>query len=247
MPQKSMAKSSSPSLVPLLFFARISGLLVAVLTLSWPLAFRSSFLPHSSSKEELVYGVLHPLFMVIGFIVISGEAILVHRWLLVSRNVKKSVHLCLQGVALASGVCGIWTKFHGKDGIVANFYSLHSWMGLICVCLFGIQWLMGFFSFWHRGEVRTTRVRVLPWHIFLGLYTYGLAVATAETGLLEKLTFLQTKRNVPKYCLESMVVNSLGLGLAMLSGIVIIAVIAPKYHAIQNKLIYSSHPKSLSA
>ncbi|GER31918.1 cytochrome b reductase [Striga asiatica] len=38
-----------------------------------------------------------------------------------------------------------------------------------------------------------TRLRVLPWHVFLGLYTYGLAVATAETGLLEKLTFLQAR------------------------------------------------------
>ncbi|KAK9276466.1 hypothetical protein L1049_005999 [Liquidambar formosana] len=83
--------------------------------------------------------VLHPLLMVIGFILISGEAILVHRWLPGSRNFKKSVHLCLQGVALASGVFGIWTKFQGKDGVVANFYSLHSWMGLICVSLFGAQ------------------------------------------------------------------------------------------------------------
>ncbi|KAA8532754.1 hypothetical protein F0562_032787 [Nyssa sinensis] len=66
-------------------------------------------------------------------------AILVHRWLPGSRNSKKSVHLCLQGVALASGVFGIWTKFHGEDGIVANFFSLHSRMGLICISLFAFQ------------------------------------------------------------------------------------------------------------
>lgn len=66
-------------------------------------------------------------------------AILVHRWLPGSRNLKKSVHLSLQGLALASGVFGIWTKFQGRDGVVANFYSLHSWMGLICISLFGAQ------------------------------------------------------------------------------------------------------------
>ncbi|CAN6727619.1 unnamed protein product [Malus baccata var. baccata] len=181
--------------------------------------------------------------MVIGFILISGEAILIHRWLPGSRSLKKSVHLCLQGVALASGIVGIWTKFQGKKGMVANFYSLHSWMGLICILLFGAQWLMGFLSFWHRGEVRAVRLRVLPWHIFLGLYTYGLAVATAETGLLEKLTFLQTKRNVSKHCTESMLVNSLGLGLALVSGIVILAAVSPKYQALQSKLIYSSDGK----
>ncbi|XP_017970738.1 PREDICTED: probable transmembrane ascorbate ferrireductase 4 [Theobroma cacao] len=239
----------SPSLVPLLFFARISGLVVAALVLSWALLFKSSFIPRSSfsSQEDLIYAVLHPLLMVIGFILISGEAILIHRWLPGSRNLKKSVHLCLQGLALGSGVFGIWTKFHGKDGIVANFYSLHSWMGLICVCLFAAQWLVGFLSFWHRGEVRMTRAKILPWHIFLGLYTYGVAVATAETGLLEKLTFLQTRRNLSRHCPESMIVNSLGLGLVLLCGIVIFTAVSPKNHAVQSKLMYSSDTKCLSS
>ncbi|KAH9707597.1 putative transmembrane ascorbate ferrireductase 4 [Citrus sinensis] len=245
----------SASWLPLLFFARASGLVVAALVLTWALAFKSSFLPHSSSQEDLIYAVLHPLLMVIGFIIISGEGRELFRfelfivfditsitgWLPGSRNLKKSVHLCLQGLALACGIFGIWTKFHGIDGVVANFYSLHSWMGLICVSLFGAQWMMGFLSFWHRAEVRMTRVRVLPWHIFLGLYTYGLAVATAETGLLEKLTFLQTRRNVYKSCPESMVVNSLGLGLALLSGFVIFAAVSPKSHVPVNK------PKCLSS
>jgi cytochrome b-561 len=102
-----------------------------------------------------------------------------------------------------------------------------------------MQWLIGFLSFWHRGEARAARVRVLPWHVFLGLYTYGLAVATAETGLLEKLTFLQTKRNVPRHCPESMVVNGLGLGLALLSGIVILAAVSPRHQTLPNKLMYS--------
>ncbi|KAF5467606.1 hypothetical protein F2P56_011839 [Juglans regia] len=230
----------SPSLVPLLFFARVSGLAVATLVLFWALAFNSSFLiPRSSSQEYLIYTALHPLFMVIGFILISGEAILVHRWLPGSRNLKKSVHLCLQGVALASGLFGIWTRFQGEDGIVANFYSLHSWMGLICVSLFGAQWLIGFLSFWHRGEARTVRLKVLPWHVFVGLYTYGLAVVTAETGLLEKLTFLQTKRNLSRHCPESIIVNSLGLGLALLCGIVILASVSPKHQTLQTKFMYS--------
>ncbi|KAK8511830.1 hypothetical protein V6N11_050506 [Hibiscus sabdariffa] len=234
---------------PSLLFARISGIVVAALVLSWALLFKSSFLPHSpvSSQEDPIFAVLHPLLMVIGFILISGEAILIHRWLPGSRNLKKSAHLWLQGVALGCGVFGIWTKFHGQQGIVANFFSLHSWMGLICISLFGAQWLMGFLSFWHRGEVRTTRAKVLPWHIFLGLYTYGLAVVTAETGLLEKSTFLQSRRNGSKHCPESMIVNCLGLGLVLLCGIVILTAVSPKYHSVQTKLIYSSDTKCLSS
>ncbi|XP_057758707.1 probable transmembrane ascorbate ferrireductase 4 isoform X4 [Arachis stenosperma] len=210
-----MASLLCPALV--LFAARLSGFAVGLLVLFW---------------------VLHPLLMVIGFILLSGEAILVHRWLPGSMGLKKSVHLGLQGVALASGIFGIWTKFQGKDGIVANFYSLHSWMGLICISLFGIQWLLGFLNFWHRREAKLARIKILPWHVFLGLYTYALAVATAETGLLEKLAFIQTKRNnVSKHSTESMLVNSLGLFLAMLSGFVILAAVSPKYgyHTLQSR------------
>ncbi|XAR65376.1 Ascorbate ferrireductase (transmembrane) [Bertholletia excelsa] len=236
-----MGTQSPSSQLPLLLFARFSALIVAVLVLIWALAFKTSFLPHSPSQEELIYAVLHPLLMVIGFIVISGEAILIHRWLPGSRNLKKSAHLCLQGVALACGIFGIWTKFQGGEGIVANFFSLHSWMGLICISLFGAQWLVGFLSFWHRGETRMIRVRILPWHVFLGLYTYGLAVITAETGLLEKLTFLQTKRSMLKQSTETMVVNGLGLGLVLLGGIVILAAVSAKHqspHA--TKIIYAN-------
>lgn len=86
-----------------------------------------------------------------------------------------------------------------------------------------------------------TRIRVLPWHVFLGLYTYGLAVVTAETGLLEKLTFLQTNGVVLKRCSESMIVNGLGLGLAMLCGIVILTAVSPKQYHITpaTKVLYS--------
>jgi len=90
------------------------------------------------------------------------------------------------------------------------------------------------------------RIRLLPWHVFLGLYTYALAIATAETGLLEKVTFLQTMRNVSKHSTECMVVNSLGLGLALLSGFVILAAVSPKYQTLQTKLLYSD-TRSLSS
>lgn len=106
-----------------------------------------------------------------------------------------------------------------------------------------MQWLMGFLTFWHRGEARMIRIQVLPWHVFIGLYTYGLAVVTAETGLLEKLTFLQTNGVVLKHCNESLIVNGLGLGLAMLCGVVILTTVSSKqYQSIpKTKVMYSDN------
>ncbi|KAI4381419.1 hypothetical protein MLD38_007490 [Melastoma candidum] len=248
MEEPPLPSPAPPPLPLLLLLARACSLVVFFLVLSWALTFKSSFHPQpqqpslASSDVRLAYAVLHPVFMVIGFILITSEAILVHRWFPGSRNAKKSVHLWLQGLALACGIFGIWTKFSGIDGVVSNFYSLHSWMGIACISLFTAQWMMGFRSFWHRGEARSTRTKVLPWHIFLGLYTYGLAVATAETGLLEKQTFLQVGRDEARRrgSLESMVVNGLGLSLALLSGVVILTAVSPKRHSHSTKLIYSS-------
>nr|XP_027082351.1 probable transmembrane ascorbate ferrireductase 4 [Coffea arabica] len=107
-------------------------------------------------------------------------------------------------------------------------------------------WLLGFMNFWHKGEMRTTRVRVLPWHVFLGHYTYALAVVTAETRLPKKLTFLQTRGDVLRRCTESMVVNGLGLGFALLSGIVILAAVLPKHEAPHFKMMYTNN-KCLSS
>ncbi|CAG7901813.1 unnamed protein product [Brassica rapa] len=182
--------------------------------------------PRFSELRKLDTETIHALLMVIGFIL-------------------KAVHLLLQGVALVSAVIGMWTKFHYESGIFSNFYSLHSWMGLLSVSLFAAQWVTGFLSFWHRGEVRETRSTFLPWHVFLGLYIYGLAIATAETGLLVKLTHLQTKRNLPRRCAESVVLNGVGLGLVLLCAIVIASAVLPKYqksHSDEVKeLIISSH------
>ncbi|KAK1302730.1 putative transmembrane ascorbate ferrireductase 4 [Acorus calamus] len=207
--------------------ARLTSSAVAALVLVWALAFPSSF---TSSHSNQIYSVLHPLLMVIGLIIISGEAIMAHQSLSrFSRRSRKSVHLGLQGTAFGLGVFGIWAKFRGKDGIVANFYSLHSWMGLLCLSLFAAQWVVGFVNFFDRIESRRARATVLPWHVFVGLYTYVLAVVTAQTGLLEKLTFLHARRaGESARSTESMIVNGLGLGLALLCGLVILAAVLPK-------------------
>ncbi|XP_020581134.1 probable transmembrane ascorbate ferrireductase 4 [Phalaenopsis equestris] len=173
---------------------------------------------------------LHPLLMVIGFILLNGEAILVlRRPAGQSPESRKAVQLSLQAVGLGFGLFGIWAKFSGKDGISSNFFSLHSWIGLACVALFASQWAMGFISMWHKPQERSTRSTILPWHTFVGLYTFGLAVAAAETGLQEKLTFLLDRRGLARNSREAFLINSLGLALALLALVVVLAAISPRH------------------
>ncbi|XP_047983048.1 transmembrane ascorbate ferrireductase 2-like [Salvia hispanica] len=145
-----------------------------------------------------------------------------------TKNFKKLVHLVLQFLAFFLSIVGLWAawKFHVDKGI-DNFYSLHSWLGLACLVLFGIQWAAGFATFWYPGGSRHSRASLMPWHVFLGLYIYALAVATCATGLLEKATFLQTQKIISRYSAEALLVNSLGILIVVLAGFVILGVVSP--------------------
>lgn len=90
-----------------------------------------------------------------------------------------------------------------------------------------MQWAAGFATFWYPGGSRNGRAALLPWHVFFGMYTYALAVATATTGILEKLTFLQTNLVISRYSTEALLVNSLGILIVVLGGFVILATLTP--------------------
>lgn len=165
------------------------------------------------------------------------------------------MHLSIQFIALFLGLVGLWAviKFHNEKG-VDKFYSLHSWLGLTCLFLFAIQvsflsilisitisvhsclfvnfacfmqWALGFVTFWYPGGSRNSRASLLPWHVFLGVYIYVLSVATAVSGLLEKATFLQGSSIITRYSTEAMLINSIGIFLVILGGLVVLAVITP--------------------
>jgi cytochrome b-561 len=56
------------------------------------------------------------------------------------KEVKKLIHLGLHAIALILGSVGIAAAFknHNESGI-ANLYSLHSWLGIGVIFLYGIQ------------------------------------------------------------------------------------------------------------
>jgi len=190
---------------------------------------------------------------------LTRAAILAYKTVSGTKSFKKLVHLTLQFLAFCLSLIGLWAawKFHNDKGI-NNFYSLHSWLGLACLLLFGIQvffifpfhslwwlpmctmfheayelliifssfqWAAGFVTFWYPGGSRNSRATLLPWHVFFGVYIYALAVATATTGILEKATFLQTNKVISHYSTEALLVNSLGILMIVLGGLVVLATI----------------------
>lgn len=210
---------------PVTWVVHMLGLAAILLVLVWCIYFRGGLAWEATNKNHIFN--LHPVLMFIGFIFIASEAILAYKVLPGEREYKKIVHLCVQFVALVLGIIGIYTafKYHNESGIV-NLYSWHSWLGLGTICLFAIQWLVGFFVFFYPGAPVHIRASILPWHVFSGILIYLFAIATAELGFLEKLTFLENS-GLYKYGSEAMLVNFTAMIVLIFGGVVILSAILP--------------------
>lgn len=210
---------------PVTWVVHMLGLVAILLVLVWCIYFRGGLAWEATNKSHIFN--LHPVLMFIGFIFIASEAILAYKVLPGDRAYKKSVHLSLQLVALVLGIIGIYTafKYHNESGIV-NLYSWHSWLGLGTIILFAIQWLVGFFVFFYPGAADPIRAAIHPWHVFFGVLIYLFAIATAELGFLEKLTFLESS-GLYKYGSEAMLVNFTALIVLIFGGVVILSAILP--------------------
>jgi cytochrome b-561 len=82
---------------------------------------------------------------------------------------------------------------------------------------------LGFFAYFFPGAEASTRATLLPWHKFIGIVIFLLAVGTAETGLIQYSDFLYLFRNQ-----EALIVNFTGLLLFLFSVFVGLSVILPR-------------------
>ncbi|KAL1342513.1 hypothetical protein HN51_029064 [Arachis hypogaea] len=191
--------------VPFTYVVHVLGLVAIILVLVWNIHFRGG-LAWDADNKNLIFN-LHPVLMILGLIFLGGEAIISYKSLPLKKEVKKVIHLTLHAIALALGIFGICAAFknHNESGI-ANLYSLHSWLGIAVISLYGIQWLYGFVIFFFPGGTPAIRRESLPWHVLFGLFVYVLAIGTASLGFLEKLTFLENS-GLAKYGSEALLVN----------------------------------------
>ncbi|XP_059659158.1 probable ascorbate-specific transmembrane electron transporter 1 [Cornus florida] len=221
MPYKSRS-SFQLSALPVTIFAHLIVIAVTTLVLVWLLHFREGLAFKSVIKAKIFN--VHPLLMTVGFILMGGEAIMAYKSIPGTRNVQKGFHLTLHFIAFLSGIVGIYAvfKFHNELDI-PDMYTLHSWLGMSTICLFGLQWLIAAFSFWWPRAEKQSRARLAPWHVFLGMVIFLMAILSAETGLLEKFLFLGLYRSR-----EAMIVNFTGLLLLIFGISVGLTVLLPQ-------------------
>ncbi|XP_006651753.2 probable transmembrane ascorbate ferrireductase 3 [Oryza brachyantha] len=165
--------------------AHVLFLTTAVLMLVWLLRFRGGINIQSDDPEQIFN--VHPFVMCWGFILLVGEAILAYTTIPMDHRTQKMVHMLVHLVALILGIFGVYAAFKFHDAAVApDLVSLHSWLGILAIALFALQWLFGFFAFWLPGAHERARAAAAPAHVAGGLAILVLAVCAAETGLVQK-------------------------------------------------------------
>ncbi|EFH43863.1 hypothetical protein ARALYDRAFT_329112 [Arabidopsis lyrata subsp. lyrata] len=197
------------------FVAHALAVIAAIMVLVWSISYRGG-LAWEATNKNLIFN-LHPVLMLIGFIILGGEgnknfhfAFYFHYKLQIASVGETSEEVdppYTPAIALALGIFGICAAFknHNESGI-PNLYSLHSWIGIGVISLYGFQWVYSFIVFFFPGGSTNLRSGLLPWHAMLGLFVYILAVGNAALGFLEKLTFLENG-GLDKYGSEAFLIN----------------------------------------
>ncbi|KAI0499028.1 hypothetical protein KFK09_019928 [Dendrobium nobile] len=140
------------------------------------------------------------------------------------RRVRKLVHMFLNLAGLVLGVLGFFAifTFLNKEGTMLDLDSLHSWLGFGTMCLFAIQFLLGFTFFLFPGATLTMRAIMKPWHFFFGLTIFILAIISSATGIVRRFSLIGLHRGS-----EALVLNFTGIAIILYGITVILSVILP--------------------
>jgi len=141
----------------------------------------------------------HALLMVIGMVVLFGEAAIVFRsFTCISKYKAKVLHSILLTagfLCIIAGMTVVITLYNKKN--MTHFHSIHSWCGLVTIVMFTLQLLLGFLVFmWPVGIPQSLKKNYHKIHLFCGSLIWSLVMASCLTGINEKLIY---KGNNGKY------------------------------------------------
>ncbi|KAF8782798.1 transmembrane ascorbate-dependent reductase CYB561-like isoform X1 [Argiope bruennichi] len=197
--------------------SQVFGLLCIALVIRWCQMYEG--FGWEDPKQQFYY---HPLLMVLGLVFCYGDAIIIYRVLsFMPKWILKIIHATLHIFAIlcSSIALAAMLENHRRTN-KADFYSLHSWIGIATFGMFGLQYLGSFVTFMLPWVPNVWRARIMPFHTFFGVGLFVLAVATAEMGLTEKLIWTDNY-TTNKYVPKAVVGNSLGLCLVVFAFLIV--------------------------
>jgi len=111
------------------------------------------------------------------------------------RGIVKLSHASIWSLSIIFGIVAMLAVFKSHNdpvnGYIANLYSFHSWVGVLVLSIYTLQFLVGVMAF--GGLLSNNRVRsplVLEIHKYTGTYLHMLVTATIMLGIMEKEGFV---------------------------------------------------------
>jgi len=221
--------------VPLFIAAQVFAVASVVLVIVWSSRHLGGY-DWSNAGTRFNW---HPTLMVVGFVFLYGNGMLVYRLMRDEPKPRlKLIHAGLNGLAFVLAVVALIAvfSFHNEKNI-PNMYSLHSWIGLGTVILFGLNLVGGGVFFLLPQTPDNLRSLILPFHVFGGQAALALITITIVSGCTEKLLFKfldasYVKSGKPGYGAlppEAYIMNFLGISVVAFSLIVAYTVTRSEY------------------
>ncbi|CDW57201.1 Cytochrome b561 [Trichuris trichiura] len=223
--------SNSPELRRFRFgctVAHMLGITAVILVSVWMGSYGVGFEWEGSPAGMFRY---HPMLMIIGMQLLMGEAALTYRMLRYTRkSISKPIHIALHSITFLCFVLALKAVFYSHNYVVPpipNLYSLHSWVGLVIVLAFCLQYVFSFYSFFYPKVDPSLGERVMPIHRLIGKALLVASTASALMGISEYAAW--NVKCWSQLCSEGMIANFTGLLLALYSAMVLYLVSNENY------------------
>ena len=134
----------------------------------------------------------HVRYMVSAVAFCLVNSLMSYRLFPISHFFAKCLHFCWHAGAIGCIIAGLRaiTYNHNVVQVVSNLTSLHSWLGIATITIFGQNFLLGFFHFVLPITSMEWKMRYMYAHKFLGLLALFAAVATVTTGVINYVSIL---------------------------------------------------------
>ncbi|CAH1992594.1 unnamed protein product [Acanthoscelides obtectus] len=196
-------------------FTTSVGVGTLILMVFWILHYRGGFSWNTKPDQQFYW---HPYLMFLGMLFLYSQSMLVYRTYRTSA--KKNLKLAHAGIhflAFILSVIGLKAVFDSHNYAkppIPNLYTLHSWIGLITVIIFSIQFLAGFVTFLYPGLAGSIRKAAMPVHTAFGTGLFVLALVAAISGIMEKAIWT-LKNEYADFRAEGVVFNFMGIFIAL--------------------------------
>jgi len=167
--------------------ATFCGVVAITLIFVWMAHYKNGF---SWSNDRSLQFNWHPVLMTFGLVFLYGQSMLIYRTgRFRTKYSLKLAHAIIHMVAFICCVIGLVAVFQNHNYAPTprpNLYTSHSWIGLSCVILFGIQWAAGFLIYLLPWATMDIRKMTMPIHVATGTCLFVGSIIAAFMGIAEK-------------------------------------------------------------